>query len=180
MGGEPYLIVCGNRNRTDHDRPGTRPSQGGRRRSASLVDRSAAPLAATLISRARVLADPRMASRRHKGNPQLVHLLLELRRASKHGEVPIWGAAADRLKRARHGTSPLNVGHLERLAHAGETIAVPGKLLAAGPLSKKLTVGAVGFSGEAKAKIHAAGGTAVALADLVKAHPDGKGVRLLA
>ncbi len=121
-----------------------------------------------------------MASRRRKGNPQLVHLLLELRRAARHGEVPIWSAVAERLDRARHGVVPLNVGQLERLAKAGETIAVPGKLLADGPLSKRLTVGAFGYSAEAKAKIHAAGGTALSLTELLKAHPDGTGVRLLA
>ncbi len=136
--------------------------------------------AATLISRARVVPVPRMASRRRKGNPQLVHLMVELRRASRQGKAPIWSAVADRLARARHQTTPLNVGQLERIASAGETIAVPGKLLAHGPLSKRLTVGAFGFSAEARAKIHAAGGTAVSLAELLKSHPDGTGVRLLA
>ncbi len=121
-----------------------------------------------------------MASRRRKGNPQLVHLMVELRRASRQSRAPIWSAVADRLDRARHQTTPLNVGQLERLARAGDTIAVPGKLLAEGPLSKRLTVGAFGFSAEARAKIHAAGGTTLSLAELLKSRPDGTGVRLLA
>ncbi len=106
--------------------------------------------------------------------------MLELRRAARQGQAPIWRAVADRLARARHGAAPLNVGQLERIAEAGETIAVPGKLLADGPLSKNLTVGAFAYSAEARAKIHAAGGSALTLAELVKAHPDGTGVRLLA
>lgn len=106
--------------------------------------------------------------------------MLELRRADKQGAAPIWSAVAERLARARHSIVPLNVGQLERLARPGETIAVPGKLLAEGPLSKRLTVGAFGFSAEARAKIHAAGGTTLSLAELLKAHPDGAGVRLLA
>ena len=106
--------------------------------------------------------------------------MLELRRAGRQGKAPLWSAVADRLDRARHTVVPLNVGQLERLANAGETIVVPGKLLADGPLSKRLTVGAFGFSTEAREKIHAAGGTALSLAELLKAHPDGTGVRLLA
>jgi large subunit ribosomal protein L18e len=121
-----------------------------------------------------------MAGRRRKGNAQLEELMLELRRASRQSKAPLWSAVADRLDRARHSIVPLNVGQLERLAKAGETVAVPGKLLASGLLSKKLTVGAFSFSEEARAKIHAAGGTAVPLAQLLKSHPDGTGVRLLA
>ena len=115
-----------------------------------------------------------------KENPELVHLLVELRRAARAHDAPIWTRVADRLERARHQTTPLNVGALDRLANAEETVAVPGKLLADGPLSKRLTVGAFAFSAEARAKIHAAGGTALSLHDLLRAKPDGAGVRLLA
>jgi large subunit ribosomal protein L18e len=121
-----------------------------------------------------------MARRRSKQNPELARLLVELRRAGRSNQAPIWTSVADRLERARHQVLPLNVGRLERLAQAGETVAVPGKLLAAGPLSKRLTVGAFAFSAEARAKVHAAGGAAVTLHDLLKAKPDGAGVRLLA
>jgi large subunit ribosomal protein L18e len=121
-----------------------------------------------------------MAGRRRKGNPELVRLVGELRKSARTNSAPIWSAVADRLERPRHQLVPVNVGQLERLTEAGETVAVPGKLLADGRLGKRLTVGAFGFSAEARGKIHAAGGTALSLAQLVKAHPDGAGVRLLA
>ncbi len=121
-----------------------------------------------------------MAARRTKLNPELRRLVVELRRAGKAHGASIWGSVADRLERARHQVVPLNVGRLDRLAAAGDTIAVPGKLLAAGPLSKRVTVGAFAYSTEARAKVHAAGGTALSLHELVKARPDGAGVRLLA
>jgi large subunit ribosomal protein L18e len=115
-----------------------------------------------------------------KQNPELVRLVVELRRAARAHHAPIWASVADRLERPRHQLAPLNVGHLERLAETDETIAVPGKLLADGPLSKRLTVGAFAYSTEARAKIHAVGGSALTLHDLVRARPDGTGVRLLA
>ena len=120
-----------------------------------------------------------MAVRRRKGNPELVRLTGELRKTARANDAPIWSAVADRLERARHQTVPVNVGHLERLAAAGETVVVAGKLLADGRLVKRLTVGAFHFSAEARAKVHAAGGTALSLAELLRAHPDGSGVRLL-
>jgi large subunit ribosomal protein L18e len=121
-----------------------------------------------------------MAVRRRKGNPELVRLVGELRKAARTHRAPIWAAVAERLERARHQVDPVNVGQLGRLTEAGETVVVPGKLLAEGRLAKRLTVGAFAFSAEARAKVHAAGGVAVSLLDVVKAHPDGAGVRLLA
>ena len=59
-------------------------------------------------------------------------------------------------------------------------MVVPGKLLAHGPLSKRLTVAAFAYSKEARTKIHAAGGVAITVHDLIKTKPDGAGVRLLA
>jgi large subunit ribosomal protein L18e len=115
-----------------------------------------------------------------KENPELARVIIELTKAAKTHKAPVWRAAAERLARPRHQVFPLNVGHLERLAAAKETILVPGKLLAEGNLTKPLTIGAVAYSSEARSKVHAAGGTALSISELVKSHPDGKGVRLLA
>jgi ribosomal protein L18E len=41
-------------------------------------------------------------------------------------------------------------------------------------------VAAFAFSNEARNKIHSAGGKALTISDLVKAHPKGKGVRIFA
>ncbi len=121
-----------------------------------------------------------MASHRRKENPELSRLIAELHHAAKAHDAPFWDAVARRLARPRHQVVPLNTGQLERLASAGETVVVPGKLLADGRLAKKLTVGAFSFSEEARAKVHAAGGAAVPLRELLKSHPNGTGVRLLA
>jgi len=115
-----------------------------------------------------------------KQNPQLVHELIELRRAAAANDAPVWGAVAARLARPRHQVDPVNVGHLERLTQPNETVVVAGKLLAHGRLTKPLTVAAFHYSAGAKAKIHQAGGTALGIHELVKSRPDGAGVRLLA
>lgn len=120
-----------------------------------------------------------MAPTLRKENSELVRVVVELRRAARAHHAPVWASVADRLERPRHRVVPVNVGHLERLASAEETVVVPGKVLAEGPLTKRLTVGAFAYSSEARAKIHAAGGSALTLSDLVRAKPDGTGVRIL-
>ena len=115
-----------------------------------------------------------------KENPELVRTLIELRHAAKAHSAPVWAAAASRLARPRHQSEPINVGQLERLAKQGETIVVAGRLLAQGRLTKPLTIGAFHYSANAREKVHQAGGTALTLSELVKAKPDGAGVRLLA
>jgi len=121
-----------------------------------------------------------MARRIGKQNPELLRLLVELRRASRAHRAAVWASVADRLERARHSVNPVNVSHVERLAAAGETVAVAGKLLAEGALTKPVTVGAFAFSAGAREKIRAAGGSAVSLEALLKTKPGGEGVRLLA
>ncbi len=115
-----------------------------------------------------------------KGNPDLARVIVELRKAARAHRAPVWRATAECLSRPRHQVFPLNVGHLERLAEAQETIVVPGKLLSEGNLTKPLTIGAVSYSSEARSKVQAAGGTTLSILELIKNYPSGKGVRLLA
>ncbi len=121
-----------------------------------------------------------MSSLVRKGNPELTRVVVELRRAARSQRASIWSSVADRLERSRHQVTPVNVGHLDRLVAAESTVVVPGKLLADGRLSKPITVAAFSYSAEARRKIHAAGGKALTISDLVKAKPDGAGVRLFA
>lgn len=121
-----------------------------------------------------------MARPVRKQNSELVRLVGELRRTARAQHAAIWATVADRLERPRHQVRPVNLGHLERLARPEETVIVPGKLLADGLLTKPLTVAAFAYSADARSKVHAAGGHALSLHDLLKARPDGAGVRLLA
>ncbi|MHB8351236.1 MAG: 50S ribosomal protein L18e [Thermoplasmata archaeon] len=113
-----------------------------------------------------------------KEDPELVHTLIALRRAARDNHAPVWGAVARELARPRHRVIPVNVGHLSRLAPEGATVIVPGKVLAAGEISRPLTVAAYNFSAAARQKIHAAGGSVLTIPELLKARPDGSGVRL--
>ncbi len=120
-----------------------------------------------------------MARSLGKQNPELTHAVLELRRAARANDAPIWGAVADRLERSRHQSVPVNVGHLDRAAGRSEAIVVPGKLLADGSLARALTVGVFDCSESARAKIHAAGGKVLTIHEMLRWRPDGAGVRIV-
>jgi large subunit ribosomal protein L18e len=120
-----------------------------------------------------------MARSHVKGNPELARAIRELRHAARTHDAPVWNSVADGLARSRHPSRPVSVGRLERIAEAEETIVVPGKVLADGALSKRLTVAAFAYSAEARSKIRAAGGVALSLHDMLKAKPNGAGVRLV-
>jgi large subunit ribosomal protein L18e len=114
-----------------------------------------------------------------KEDPELVRTLIALRKAARDHKAPVWGAVAEHLARPRHQVKPVNVGHLDHLAAKG-TIVVPGKLLAKGEIKEPLTVAAFHFSEAARAKIHAVGGHAISIQELLKSKPDGSGVRVYA
>jgi large subunit ribosomal protein L18e len=112
-------------------------------------------------------------------NPELHRVVVALRKAAHAHNAAIWGSVADRLERPRHQLAPVNVAHLDRLAETDAWVVVPGKVLADGALTKPITVGAAAYSQEARAKIHAAGGKALTIPELLHEKPDGAGVRLL-
>lgn len=68
----------------------------------------------------------------------------------------------------------VNVRKINRYAASDETVVVPGKVLGDGALSKKVTVYAWHFSGQAKDKIHAAGGKALPIGQLLSNQTKGR------
>ncbi len=114
-----------------------------------------------------------------KSNPNLVDLIKHLKDASRENEAPVWRDIALRLEGPARHWAEVNVGKLNRFASDGEIVVVPGKLLGAGQIEKKLTVAAFRFSGQAREKIEKAGGKNVSIEQLVKENPAGAKVRIM-
>jgi large subunit ribosomal protein L18e len=110
-----------------------------------------------------------------KDNQVLLSLIEGLMRSDK----PIWRKVAYELSKPRRQKVEVNLSKLDEYAVEDATILVPGKVLGAGALSKKVTVAAFSFSGKARQLIDAAGGKAVTIENLQKANPDGRGVVIL-
>ncbi len=62
----------------------------------------------------------------------------------------------------------VNIAKLEKLANSGESVIVPGKVLGRGSITKKISVAAVVYSGDAEKKLKEAGCTVVGVKEMLK------------
>ncbi|MBU0590597.1 50S ribosomal protein L18e [Candidatus Micrarchaeota archaeon] len=111
----------------------------------------------------------------NKDNGVLLSLIEKLMKSKK----PVWKRVAKELARPRRSKVEVNLSKIEQFAPEDSTIIVPGKVLGAGMLSKKLTIAAFSFSSSAKQLISKAGGKAISIDGLHKSNPDGRNTILM-
>ncbi|MGC9071902.1 MAG: 50S ribosomal protein L18e [Acidilobus sp.] len=110
---------------------------------------------------------------------QLLRETIEvLEKASK--ERPVWGRVAELLLRPTRTRPEVNLSKINRYASDGDVVLVPGKVLGAGSINKKVTVAAFTFSKKAAEKITAAGGRILTLREAVAQVQDYSKVKILA
>lgn len=114
-----------------------------------------------------------------KTDPSLIALIFDLKATSRDNESAIWRDIAVRLEKPNKNWAETNLSKIERYAKDGETIVIPGKVLAAGNITKKVTVAAYSFSQKAKEAITESGGKAVSIRDLMDANPKGSNIRIM-
>jgi large subunit ribosomal protein L18e len=102
-----------------------------------------------------------------------------LRKAAKTYDAPIWSYVAELLERPARSRVEVNLSKLNRLAADGDVVLVPGKLLGAGRLDKKVVVAAAYASRAAVEAVLRAGGEVVAIPELVKRNPKGGNVKVV-
>ncbi len=117
--------------------------------------------------------------RNFKTDPNLVALIFDLKATNRENGAAIWRDIAKRLEKPKRNWAEVNLSNLERNTKDGETILVPGKVLAAGSLDKKLTVAAYSFSERALAEIEGAGGKGMTIRELMEENPKGSKVRIM-
>ena len=114
-----------------------------------------------------------------KTNALLLQLIENLKKASWKNGAPIWRDIAKRLEKPARNWAEVNVSKLDKIANEGETLIIPGKLLGAGSMTKKVTVAAYAYSGSAAKKVAEAGGKPLTIRDLMDKNPKGAGVRIV-
>jgi large subunit ribosomal protein L18e len=113
-----------------------------------------------------------------KTNIELIDLINNLKKQSLDEKVKIWKDVAIRLEKPLKNFAAVNVSKIERYAKDEDIILIPGKVLGAGNLNKKLTVIAYRFSKEAKEKIEAIGGKTMSIKDALVENPKGSNIRI--
>ncbi|MEK6828964.1 MAG: 50S ribosomal protein L18e [Nanoarchaeota archaeon] len=90
-----------------------------------------------------------------------------------------WNEVASILSGPRKGRVNMNLGEINRLSKAGETIVIPGKVLSQGEIDKKIKLVALGFSENAREKILQSKSEIESLLEEIKKNPNAKGVKIL-
>jgi len=112
-------------------------------------------------------------------NPELIKTIRLLKKSAKENDAKIWRKIAKALTKTKRQRIAVNLSRVNRYTKEGETVAVPGKVLAAGAIDHPITVSAFSFSESAMAKIKMAKGKCISYADLIKKNPKGTGVRII-
>lgn len=119
------------------------------------------------------------SQRFNKTDPELILLISNLKAKERESGAAIWRDIAKRFEKPRRNWAEVNLSRLDMYAKDGETIIVPGKVLAAGVINKKVTVAAWKFSKDAQEAIVSAGGKVTKIVDLMTENPKGSGIRIM-
>jgi large subunit ribosomal protein L18e len=106
-------------------------------------------------------------------------LIDDIRTRGYRDKIPFLLKLAEELETPRRSRAEVDLSKLNRVCNDNETIVVPGKLLAAGMLKKKLTVAAASFSMSAVEGITKAGGKTMTIEQLIKNNPKGTDVKIV-
>ena len=120
-----------------------------------------------------------MSKRTGPSNPILIGLIMELKKRSNEQNANIWKRVANDLEKPTRQRRVVNLSRISRHTKENEIVIVPGKVLGAGNLERKLTISAFQFSFGAKEKIEKTGSKIVSLMELSRENPSGKGIRII-
>ena len=106
--------------------------------------------------------------------------LLAALKAKGHGDKSAFLLRIARdLGRSTRQRRIVNLSRINRHSKDGETVVVPGKVLAAGELSHPVTIAAWKFSEQALDKIRKSKSKAIKIPELVAGELEGKRIRVL-
>ncbi len=91
----------------------------------------------------------------------------------------VWKRTAELLGKPRRRRVEVNLSKIEAYAPEGSTVLVPGKVLGAGRMSRKLTIAAFSFSEGARKAISEGGAKIITIDELFAQNPEGKSVVIL-
>ena len=109
-------------------------------------------------------------------NQVVLHMIKDLKQASKKNEAPIWSKLADLAIKPSSTKRIVNLTRINKITKESDVLFVPGKVLGTGNISHKITLSSFSMSTTAANKIIQTGGKIMTYSDMIKKYPTGKGV----
>ncbi len=106
-------------------------------------------------------------------------LITELRRIARRNKVRAWLKVAKELERPRRARRAVNISKINRYARENEMVIVPGVVLGAGHINKRVTVVALKASKTALRKLREAGCTFMTISEALKVNPEASNIRII-
>jgi len=110
-------------------------------------------------------------------NQVVLHMIKDLKQASKKNEAPIWSRLA-KLAIKPSSRKIVNLTRINKTTKDNDVLFVPGKVLGTGNISHKIILSSFSISTTAAKKIIQTGGTIMTYSDMIKKYPTGKGVMI--
>ena len=111
-------------------------------------------------------------------NQIVLHMIKDLKQASKKNEAPIWSRLADLAIKPSSARRVVNLTRINKTTKDNDVLFVPGKVLGTGNISHKIILSSFSMSTTAAKKIIQTGGTIMTYSDMIKKYPTGKGVMI--
>lgn len=100
-------------------------------------------------------------------------------RKLENTKIKIWKNIANTLKKARRKRIEANIGRINRVTADGDVIVIPGKVLGSGILEKKITIGALTWSGSVEEKVESSGSKIMDLEAILEENPKGSNIKII-
>jgi large subunit ribosomal protein L18e len=91
----------------------------------------------------------------------------------------IWRDVSERLMAPARSAVEVNLYRLSKITKKGDTVIIPGKILAVGELTESITIACYSISKSAVDKVKASGSKLMTIEDLLAKNPTGSGVRII-
>jgi len=111
-------------------------------------------------------------------NQIVLHMIKDLKQASKKNEAPIWSRLAELAIKPSSARRVVNLTRINKTTKDNDVLFVPGKVLGTGNISHKIILSSFSMSTTAAKKIIQTGGTIMTYSDMIKKYPTGKGVMI--
>lgn len=112
-------------------------------------------------------------------NPLLIRTLNLLRKSANEYKAPIWRRVKELLEYSKRRRIAVNISRINRYTAEGDVAIVPGKVLGAGYITHKITIGAFSYSVAARRKLEEAGCNILNIEELINKYPRGRGVKII-
>lgn len=91
----------------------------------------------------------------------------------------IWRDVSERLMGTTKNRIEVNLYRINKATEKGDTIVVPGKVLANGTLDASITIACWSISSSASKKVTQSGSNVITIDELLEKNPTGSGVKII-